>query len=111
MPDWVWCRVFSEYFGVDLAVSFLQCSVCSSSSTGCSYQKDKQTKTLNLPKSSPLSEIEDNWIEKYFIMFNFSKNKVLPLNGSSRSEEKYELVFCLSDVRTGHISTVISKRL
>jgi hypothetical protein len=36
------------------------------SSTGCSYQKDKQKKPGNFPESSALSEIGYHWVEKDF---------------------------------------------
>jgi hypothetical protein len=34
--------------------------------TYCSYQKDKGAKRGNIPKSCDLSEIGENWIEKFF---------------------------------------------
>jgi hypothetical protein len=41
----------------------------SSSSTCCSYQKDKRAKPGNLPKSDALSEIRERWTEKCFNFF------------------------------------------
>jgi len=41
----------------------------SSSSTCCSYQKDRQVKPRNLPKSNALSEIGKCWIEQQFHFF------------------------------------------
>jgi hypothetical protein len=80
------------------------------SSTGRSYQKDKQPKPGNLPKSSVLLEIGDHWVEKD-CNFSFFKELNYPSgDGSRRSEEKYELVFCPSEGRTGHFSNISSKR-
>jgi hypothetical protein len=39
----------------------------SSSSTCCSYQKDRPAKSLNVSKINFLADIGEHWIEKYFL--------------------------------------------
>ena len=62
---WHWDRFFSEHFGLPLSVSFHQCSTLILSIL-CSYQKDKRSKPGNHSKSNALSQIGEDWIEKYF---------------------------------------------
>ena len=57
-------------------------------STGRSYQKDKQPKPGNLPKSSAVSEIRDHWVEKDFNFSFFKELNYSPgmgLDGQKRS--------------------------
>jgi hypothetical protein len=49
-----------------------------SSSTCCSYQKDKWTKPRNLPKGDALSEIREHKIEKCFHLKSLSSTSAPP---------------------------------
>jgi hypothetical protein len=63
-------------------------AACLFSSQGCSYQKDKQTKPGNLPKSSALWEIGLHWVEKDFNVLFFKELNYSPgmgLDGHERS--------------------------
>jgi hypothetical protein len=81
-------RVFSQYFGVALSVSFHHYSVLI-----FIYRllllEDKRTKPGNLPKSSAVLEIGDHWIEEYFHFSFFKELKYCPgmgLDGLKRSK-------------------------
>jgi hypothetical protein len=53
-------------------------------STFCIYQKDKQAKPGDLPKSNNLPEIEEYWIEKYFALL-FSEALDIKMDGLTNS--------------------------
>jgi hypothetical protein len=55
-------RLILAFVGFPLSVLSHQ----SSSPTYCPHQKEKGAKLRNLPKNNALSEIGENWIEKYF---------------------------------------------
>jgi hypothetical protein len=57
-------RFFSEYFCFPHVNIILQMLLIFISTL--LYQKDKRAKPGNLPESNALSEIGENWIEKYF---------------------------------------------
>jgi len=61
-------RFVSQYFCFPLSVSFRQCCI-SSSSTCCSYRKDKRAKPEDLPKNKVLTKIAEHWIKKYVHLF------------------------------------------
>ena len=52
---WQWNRFFSQYFSLPCQYHLTN-AAHSSSSTCCSYQKDKQTKPGNLPESNGLAD-------------------------------------------------------
>jgi hypothetical protein len=56
---WHWDRFFFEYFGFPCKYHPIDAPY-SSSSTHCSYQKDKRAKPGNLVKSKALSEIGEH---------------------------------------------------
>ena len=65
-------QVFSEYFSSDLSVSFHQCPMFIIIYT-LFFPEGQKGRSVRLPQSNDLSEIEKHFIEKHFNFFVFKR--------------------------------------